>query len=157
MATWAMFAAAEPEMATAGRALMLIEDPEAPGPAGLGYLATLRADGAPRVHPISPFILDGRLYAFIVRSSAKSGDLRRDPRYALHAWPKPFPPDGSFDDEEFYVSGTARPITDEPLRQRVADAVGDAVDSGDVYELEVDRALHKRRRGGLRYATWRAA
>ncbi len=156
MVPWMEFAAAEPEMAAAAKRLMLIEDPEAPGPAGLAYLATVRPDGGPRVHPISPAMLDQRLYAFIVRSSPKSRDLRGDPRYALHSWPKPFPPDGGFDDEEFYASGTARLVSDETLRRRVADAVGDAVDTGDVYELHIERALHKTRPDGrLTYRAWR--
>ena len=49
MATWAAFADAEPEMAAAGtRQLEKF---------GLAYLGTVRADGAPRVHPVCPFLI----------------------------------------------------------------------------------------------------
>ena len=79
MPSWAELEAARPELVARARQLFLIEQPDAPGPAGLGYLATIRADGGPRVHPISPAVLDGRLYAFILRSSPKAADLARDP------------------------------------------------------------------------------
>lgn len=59
---------------------------------GLGFLATTRPDGGPRVHPICP-VLAGNLYAFIV-PGPKLADLRRDPRYryALHSEIFPPPP-----------------------------------------------------------------
>ena len=155
MVTWAALARERPALMTRARALFLIEQPDAPGPAGLGYLATIRPDGGPRVHPISPAVIDGRLYAFIIRASPKAADLRADPRYALHSWPKPFTDDG-FDDEECYFAGTARLVEDEGLRRRIGQAVGDDPASGDIYELEIERALHKGRVGGLSYETWGA-
>jgi hypothetical protein len=154
VATWAALAEERPGLMTRATALFLIEQPDAPGPAGLGYLATIRPDGGPRVHPISPAVVDGRLYAFIIRASPKAADLRADPRYALHSWPKPFTDDG-FDDEECFLAGTARLVEDEELRGRVGKAVGDDPASGDVYELDIERAMHKGRVGGLSYETWR--
>jgi pyridoxamine 5'-phosphate oxidase-like protein len=152
--TWEEFAAAEPDLASRGQQLLLIQDPEAPNEGGLGYLATVRADGGPRVHPISPAIHDGRLYAFIVRSSPKRRDLLRDGRYALHSWPLPFEAD-SFNDEEFYLTGSATLVEDETVRARIAKAVGDDVTTGVVFELGVERVLHKSRPGGtLTYAKW---
>jgi hypothetical protein len=156
MATWTELEAERPELMSRARDLFLIEQPDAPGPAGLGYLATVRPDGGPRVHPISPAVLHGRLFAFVIRRSPKAGDLRRDPRFALHSWPKPFLDDG-FDDEECYLAGTAHLVEDEDLRREVGPAVGDDPGSGDVYELDIERAMHKGRAGGLRYDTWRAA
>ncbi len=154
MASWAEFADARPDLAQCGRDLMLIEQPDAPGPAGLAYLATVRRDGSPRVHPISPAILDGRLYAFVIKTTGKAGDLRRDGRYALHSWPKPFAEDG-FDDEEFMISGRANPVVDGSLHERVATAVGDRPETGDVYELLLERAFHKSRPGGrLDHDVW---
>jgi hypothetical protein len=136
------------------RDLFLIEQPDAPGPAGLGYLATIRADGGPRVHPISPAVLDGHLFAFILRRSPKAADLERDPRFALHSWPLPFGED-SFDDEELALTGRATRVTDEAVIERVAKAVGDNPASGIVFELDLESALHKHRRGGLTYDVWR--
>lgn len=127
----------------------------ADGTGGLGYLATVRADGGPRVHPISPVIVDGRLYAFILRHSPKRQDLHRDGRYALHSWPKPFDAD-RFDDEEAYLTGRAEPIADVELLKRIAAATGDDPATGEIFELSVERAMHKQRVGGLRYTTWRA-
>jgi len=124
MASWGEMAADRPEMEARARELYLIEQPYAPGPAGLGYLATVRADGGPRVHPVSPAVLDGRLYVYCLLSSPKLRDLQGDGRYALHSWPKPFTDDG-FDDEEFYLSGRATPVADDELHRRISQTVGD--------------------------------
>jgi hypothetical protein len=155
MATWEDMATARPEMAARARELYLIEQPDAPGPAGLGYLATVRPDGGPRVHPVSPAVIDGRLYVYCLLRSPKLADLRGDGRYGLHSWPKPFTDDG-FDDEEFYLTGRAAPVGDAGLHQRISKAVGDRPESGASFELEIDRAMHKARVGGLGYTVWRA-
>jgi hypothetical protein len=49
------------------------------------FLATVRSDGSPRVHPVTPWIADGRLFVRMYPSSPKAADLRRDPRFALHS------------------------------------------------------------------------
>ncbi|MGH2405330.1 MAG: pyridoxamine 5'-phosphate oxidase family protein, partial [bacterium] len=51
----------------------------------MAYLATLRGDGAPRVHPVTPIVGEGRLFLFMEPTSPKGHDLRRDGRYALHS------------------------------------------------------------------------
>jgi hypothetical protein len=51
----------------------------------VAYLATVRRDGGPRLHPFCPIIADGRLFAAIPRRSPKGWDLRRDPRCVIHA------------------------------------------------------------------------
>src|SRR5688572_25451481 len=51
---------------------------------GLGYLATLRADGAPRISGIEPLFADGELWLGMMDGSRKANDLRRDPRCELH-------------------------------------------------------------------------
>src|SRR4030081_730771 len=80
MAFWSEFAAAQPRLAAAIRELVHQYGP------GLGYLATVRADGGPRVHPVSPVITDEGLFCFVV-DSPKRRDLERDGRYALHSFP----------------------------------------------------------------------
>jgi hypothetical protein len=77
----------------------------------------------------------------------------RDGRFALHSWPKPFVDDG-FDDEEFNLAGRARMVDDDDMHERVSKAVGDNPSSGRSFELDIDRALHKSRLGGLRYEIW---
>jgi hypothetical protein len=78
MASWAEFAAAEPELAQYGWELLRAES-------GYAYLATVRTDGGPRVHPVVPFVSDGRLLLSVDASSPKVGDLRTQPCYMLHA------------------------------------------------------------------------
>jgi Pyridoxamine 5'-phosphate oxidase len=99
MATWSDFAAAQPRLAAAIRELVHQYGP------GLGYLATVRADGGPRVHPVSPMITEEGLFCFVM-DSPKRRDLERDGRYALHS----FPPEENND--EAYLAGRARRITD---------------------------------------------
>ena len=66
MATWQTFATAEPELAAAGERLLLLKTQY---PAGLAYLATIRRDGGPRVHPFALMLADGRLYAWVLKTS----------------------------------------------------------------------------------------
>jgi hypothetical protein len=154
MATWAEFEAAMPEMAAAGRALLYQFGP------GLGFLATVRKDGGPRLHPICPFIADGSLYAFLIESP-KRADLLRDGRYALHT----FPPEKS--DDEFYLTGRAVLVTDRERRARayaVYTAQGTTTGEDDpCFEFLIERALlaaYKPRAEGNTwpptYTRWRA-
>jgi hypothetical protein len=75
MVTWGQFAAAEPKLAEAGRALFYTYG------VGLAFLATVRPDGGPRLHPIVMLIAEGGLFAFVV-PSPKRDDLQRDARDA---------------------------------------------------------------------------
>ena len=136
MASWNEFSSARPRLASAIHALVHQYGP------GLGYLATVRSDGGPRVHPVSPIITDGRLYCFVV-DSPKRRDLDRDGRYALHA----YPPEDS--DDEAYLSGRARRVTDDHHVRRLAEALR-ARPGGDwrLYEFTVDVAMLGRRREG---------
>src|SRR5690348_7076295 len=157
MVTWQEFATAAPDLAGHGRRLLLLEPaPADQYAAGLAYLATVRKDGGPRIHPISPVLGGGRLYAFILRISPKHADLRRDGRYALHAFPHPLQPD-SFNDEEFYLAGHAVFVADPALRATVAQACWDDPHSRDIFELRLDRVLRKSRpEGVLTYTKWRS-
>jgi hypothetical protein len=71
-------------------------------------LATLRADGSPRVSGIEARFADGELWLAGMPRSVKFGDLRRDPRMALHS--------GSDEPDTFTadakVSGRAVEVTD---------------------------------------------
>ncbi len=48
-------------------------------------IATLRADGAPRISGIEVQFVDGEVRFGSMAGSRKSADLRRDPRFALHS------------------------------------------------------------------------
>ena len=74
MAAWHELRSARSELAAAGRDLLY------PHGMGLGFLATVRPDGGPRLHPMWPLLTDDELFAFII-PSPKQADLRRDGRY----------------------------------------------------------------------------
>ena len=97
MATWAEFASAAPEMAALGSELR--------AKFGLAFLATVRKDGSPRLHPVCPFVVRGRLFIATYPKSPKRYDLKRDGRYVLHMLP-------GDNDAEFQVRGRARFVTD---------------------------------------------
>ena len=48
-------------------------------------MATVRADGAPRISGIEASFRDGELTFGSMRSSRKGADLLRDPRFAMHS------------------------------------------------------------------------
>ena len=129
--TWEVFDAAEPEIARAGR--RLLED--APGVPGVAFLATVGSDAHPRMHPFVPAVVDGRLWAFVIRSP-KQLDLDRDGRYAIHSML-------GFDDESFFVGGRALRVDDESRRRTVAERMpfSDVDDNHLLYEFRIDRAL----------------
>ena len=137
MASWEAFEAAVPELAAEGKRLFYQYG------VGLGFLATVRKDGGPRLHPICPIIAEGGLYAFIV-PSPKRDDLRRDGRYALHC----YPPEQV--DDEFYVTGRAAEVADPDLRAAVAaDYHAPVPEQATLFAFDVERCLHAkyRRRG----------
>ena len=104
MATWAEFAEAAPEMAALGSELR--------ARFGLAFLTTVRRDGSPRIHPVCPFIVRGRLFIATSLESPKRHDLRRDGRYVLHMLP-------GKNDAEFQVRGTACEVIDAETKALV--------------------------------------
>ncbi len=114
MVTWAEFAAADPEMAALGlRHLQKF---------GLAYLGTTRKDGSPRVNPVCPVIADGRVFVATSQTSPKRLDLLRDGRYVLHMLP-------GKQEEEFWIRGVARRVTDNATRSRVVEAAAQRAES----------------------------
>ncbi|HET8660860.1 MAG TPA: hypothetical protein VFM55_17890 [Micromonosporaceae bacterium] len=149
MATWDDLERSEPELAQAGRRLLF-----QPG-VGFGYLATVRADGGPRVHPVMPLLADGRLQVFVV-PSPKLADLRRDGRYALHSTGAADVPD------EFYITGTAWAVESPARRQAAMRAHPVSVAEDHVLvELDLDGVLWAHYPTPVRwppaYRRWRAA
>jgi hypothetical protein len=152
MVTWKDFVAAAPELAQAGGALLTQFG------VGLAFLATVRADGAPRLHPVCPVISDERLYVLITPTSPKRADLDRDGRYALQSFPQPKP--GS---DEFYLAGRARRVDEAATRAAVLRGARHRADESEtLFELWVERAMHTRWENVLTPAmrpqrrTWRA-
>ncbi len=145
--TWAQFAMASPTLAAEVRSLF-----EQYGQA-FGYLATVRLDGGPRVHPVSPVIADGGLFCFVT-ASPKRRDLERDGRYALHAYP------AESSDDEAYLTGRVRPVTDEVQRARIATSHRASPDvNWRLFELEIEVAMVTHREHPqvpAQYRIWRA-
>src|SRR5690349_15758361 len=104
MSSWKEFAQEVAELADFGKARFA---------SGVAYLGTLRADGGPRVHPVTP-IIGEQLYLFMEPGSPKGKDLQRDPRYALHCAVA----DMEGGEGEFYVRGRARLSADPQERAR---------------------------------------
>jgi hypothetical protein len=74
--TWADFSEAEPDLAARTQERFETH--------GLALMATLRADGSPRISGVEPLIALGELWLAMMPGSRKSTDLRQDPRLALH-------------------------------------------------------------------------
>ena len=132
MSNWKDFAAAAPELADF--AFERLDE-------RLAYLATVRADGAPRVHPVSPFIGEGHLFVYMEPNSPKARDLLRDPRYSLHCAVE----DSNGGEGELSVSGRARLVPDPEERAMVfsaARAIGHSPQERYVvFELELSQVL----------------
>ena len=77
MASWSEVEAAEPAFAARVRALLDAEKHKT--------IATLRADGGPRISGIEVEFTDGELTFGSMPSARKGADLHRDPRFALHS------------------------------------------------------------------------
>jgi hypothetical protein len=100
MASFSAVESEEPEFAARVRACFDAH--------GHKILATLQADGSPRVSGIEARFMDGDLWLAGMPRSRKFDDLRRDPRMALHSGsdePDVFRADGK-------VSGRAIAVTD---------------------------------------------
>ena len=129
MATWGEFAAAAPELAAFGTERFGTR---------VAFLATVRPDGSPRIHPVTPIIGEGRLFLFMEPTSPKGHDLRRDGRYALH---------GSVADDagsggEFSVRGRAVPVDDATGRAVAVRAASySPADRYVLFELSVEGAM----------------
>jgi Pyridoxamine 5'-phosphate oxidase len=112
---WSDFENRQPRLAAVGREKLL-------GP-GVVLVVTVRRDGAPRLSPVEPFLLDGELWLSMLRNSTKAADLARDPRILVHSVVTGR--DGG--EGEFKVRGTARAETDPSVQRRYAGAVADAL------------------------------
>ena len=133
--TWYDFRNEEPELTKIGKKLLFSSRPHV----GYAFIATIRKDGAPRLHPISIVLSKDHLYVLIPTTSPKCSDLLTDGRYALQA----FPPVPNDENEEFYISGLATQIREREIRQALIDNTKIIVEDNEVlFELFLDRVMY---------------
>ncbi|MEV1293232.1 pyridoxamine 5'-phosphate oxidase family protein [Pseudonocardia sp. NPDC049635] len=135
MTSWRAFRSAEPEFAELAQRILQ---------RGVALvIATLRADGAPRVSGIEVVFDDSgpvtELAFGSMPGARKGADLRRDPRFALHAAPAD-QSGGDLGDGDLKVAGRA--VWQGPMSGPVA---GDAfrVDLGEVVWTGLDEARER--------------
>ena len=143
--SWARFEADAPELAALVRGLLRRDGIDQ------AFLATVRGDEAPRIHPVYVGIVEGRLYTFA--SGVKRADLEQDGRYALH------PHQDAAIPNEAGLRGRARTVDDAAERDLVAAtwSFTPGAEFG-LFELDIEAALIGRRESAdewpPRYTTW---
>jgi len=111
MPTWAEFEREAPELAAAGRRLLVGADGVA-----IAFLATASASGVPGLSPVCPIFCGDDLFLSAAAASPKARHLRENPRFALHAFL-------GAHDEEFQVRGSVTEVLDASERSQVHDAI----------------------------------
>lgn len=101
--SWKIFESQSPDLAEFAKARLHNK---------VAYLATIRKDGSPRVHPFTPIIGEGHFFVFMEPTSPKGHDLRRDGRYAVHCSVS----DTSGESGEVIVTGHAKFMEDSEVR-----------------------------------------
>jgi hypothetical protein len=126
VATWAQLSREAPGIAAAGRLLWERH--------GLMYLATVRGDGSPRVHPVTPVLAGSGVFVAVAGSSPKWRDLHAEPRCVLHCLPGPR-------DDEVLMRCRAREVPEAVERVRGA-ATHTIHDDDRLFELDIEQADH---------------
>lgn len=127
--SWKTFESQNPEIAEFAKARLHNK---------VAYLATIRKDGSPRVHPFTPIIGEGHFFVFMEPTSPKGHDLRRDGRYAVHCSVS----DTSGESGEVIVTGRAKLIEDNEVRaQAVRVCPYQPAERYILFELEVEHVL----------------
>ena len=124
MATWAEFVTAAPDFAARVRSIFASGTNKT--------IATVRADGSPRISGTELEIDDDRASLGMMAGSRKLGDVLRDPRVAIHSptiEPPAIPTDWIGDAK---LSGRLVALT-PPVDAQVADAA--------YFELDIDAAV----------------
>ena len=144
MLAWEEFAKSAPEMARFGAQRMAER---------VMYIGTVRRDGYPRLHPFTPFVSSGHLFAFMEPTSPKGHDLRRDGRCVIHSLVR----DMSGSDGEFSITGKARLVEDPAVRSlAVSGCPYKPAERYVCFEFFVEECLTNHYVGGKpQYGRWR--
>ncbi len=143
MTSWTTFEQAEPELASRARAIISATTN--------CVLATIRADGSPRISGIDPFFREGDLWIGSMPDSRKGADLARDPRIALHGipWESRRVKEGAEDpgDGDVKLTGRAVPLGDDEASARILAeyfaelGVDQPEGGGDLYTIDLDTVV----------------
>jgi hypothetical protein len=125
MVSWSEVEQAEPEFAAKVRSSFAARKHNT--------IATLRADGAPRISGIEAEFADGELTFGSMPGARKGADLHRDPRFALHG-PTTDPPD----DDPTGWPGEAK-IAGRAFFATVLD--GDEGPPGELFRAEIEQVV----------------
>ena len=126
MASWGEIETLAPELAREARTLLEAHVHKT--------IATLRADGSPRISGIEAKLIGEDLWFGSMPGSRKSADLARDPRFSLHSGSDD-PPDWRGDAK---LSGVAEEITDRERKREIFKAMGAEEVPGDSALYRVD-------------------
>ncbi|HKZ15824.1 MAG TPA: pyridoxamine 5'-phosphate oxidase family protein [Solirubrobacterales bacterium] len=127
MASWAEIEREAPDLARDARNLLEAHVHKT--------MATVRADGSPRISGIEAKFIDGDLWFGSMPGSRKSADLARDPRFSLHS--------GSDDPPEWggdaKLSGLADEVDDLDRKREIFKAMGaeEVPDDSVLYRVDV--------------------
>ena len=131
MPTWESFEQAEPDFADRVRRLF---------DAGRHKtIATLRADGSPRISGIECEFADGELRFGSMTGARKGADLRRDPRFALHG-PTFHPEEGKEGEWPGEAKVAGRAIPAGPVVADDADATDEPPD-GEMFIADITEVV----------------
>jgi hypothetical protein len=125
MVSWSEVEKAEPEFAAKVRRIFDARKHKT--------IATLRADGSPRISGIEAEFADGELTFGSMPGARKGADLHRDPRFALHS-PTTDPPD----DDPARWPGEAKIAGRASFAKTMDGAEGP---EGELFRAEIDQVV----------------
>ena len=109
---------------------------------GLGYIATVRKNGAPRISGVEPAFAGGEVWLGMMPGSRKAMDLLRESRFALHSANV----DKNVGEGDAKLSGLAVPIEDEEtFRAYIDSGAGDPslrLDGFHLFRVDVKEISH---------------
>ncbi|KAA0023280.1 pyridoxamine 5'-phosphate oxidase family protein [Antrihabitans cavernicola] len=114
MTNWTEFAAAAPRVSET-----FVRRHKATG--NLCMLATLRADGSPRISPVEPRFFEGELWIVGMPNTTKFDDLARDPRFCLHTATV----DTEVKEGDAKLWGVVEDVSDDAVRARFTQDIFD--------------------------------
>jgi hypothetical protein len=126
MAKWSEFEAEAPALAAKARGFLDAGKHKT--------IATLRADGSPRISGIEADVVNGDLWFGSMWQAVKARDLIRNGRFALHSASTP-PPDWAGDAK---VAGVAVEVDDDDAKRALLVAGGNDGVSGDWHLFRAD-------------------